>query len=158
MKHHLINNPPQGKKYTMLLCLLLIVGLLTHSVVLWMINCMLNPVEVSSQLLLHRLMWRKFAEAIFACCSAAYCLGQIILLYHAVKKKKLPLWRNLLAHCIVQLFIILACVLPFGLIDRGFVADYLLPAWTVAGLVVVLTAVWICCSSIVRKSKNIKKQ
>ena len=143
----------QIKKFVFALTVFLVIGLLSHSIIFFVINKALNPAEISGQMELvqNRLAWRKTVETVFAFCSTIYCLGQIVLLCAEIKKKLLPPWRSIIAHFIAQVLLMLVCTVPFGILDADFLGDYLFPVWGTAGTLGVITAIKLCFAVFCRK-------
>ena len=82
----------QYKKWTLTLSFLLAFALLVHSLIFLIINKTINPIEIMSegvgQEYIRRISWRKIAETVFAVCSSLYCIGNIVMCWISIKKKR----------------------------------------------------------------------
>ncbi len=131
MKNNESSNMSIGKKTILLLDGVLLVGLLSYSILFFTLNKILNPANLLEELIEQRIFWRDLSEKILALCGVIYLVGHICALYYARKKKVHFSLKSLTLYFFLQIGIMIACVVPFGLLDRTYFFDYLFPLWNI---------------------------
>lgn len=123
--------------------IILILGLLSYAIIFFTINKTLNPLDIAGEHISAeiRLFWRGLAEKICAVCSVIYVLGHSLVIYNAIKQKVHFSLKKLVFYFFVQIGIMLACVIPFGLLDHVYFFDYIFPLYSLVILVSVLFVV-----------------
>ena len=132
-----------NRKYLLILSAVLAVGLLAHSIIFFATNKAFDLAKIALQpeFAQHRLTWRNIAEVSFSICGTIYTLGHLWILFVETRKKSFPSQHNIIMHFIVQLLLVVACTLPFGLFDQIFLGDYLFPIWNTLIMLVIITVV-----------------
>ena len=130
MKNNESSNMSIGKKTILLLNGVLLVGLLSYSILFFTLNKILNPANLLEELIAQRFYWRDLSEKILALCGVIYLVGHICALYYARKKKVHFSLKALTVYFFIQIGIMIACVVPFGLLDHTYFFDYLFPLWS----------------------------
>lgn len=138
MKNNESSNMSIGKKTILLLNGVLLVGLLSYSILFFTLNKILNPANLLEELIEQRIFWRDLSEKILALCGVIYLVGHICALYYARKKKVHFSLKSLTLYFFLQIGIMIACVVPFGLLDRTYFFDYLFPLWNILMITVFL--------------------
>lgn len=125
------NNGNRYKKI-FLFDVLLILGLLIYAIIFFVINKTLNPLDVAGGHLSaeQRLFWRGVAEKICALCCVIYILGHVLVIYNAIKQKVHFSLKELAFYYFMQIGIMLACVVPFGILDHVYFFDYIFPLYS----------------------------
>lgn len=144
------------KKTIFVFDIILTLGLLTHSVILFFLNIRLNPLEnlwIEASNMSQRFFLRQIAEFAVSICSIIYGTGNLLLLYIFSKKNILPSFSLYLKFLFIQISIMLFCTFPFCIMNSRFQNDYLFPLWSLGGLLALLTFVFIIFSI----SKKVKK-
>ena len=136
----------------LVLGILLILGILSHSIILFTINKTLNPVGIAGEHISAeiRLFWRGLAEKVYAVCSAIYLLGHALVIYNAIKQKVHFSLKKLAFYFFVQIGIMLACVVPFGLLDHVYFFDYIFPLYS---LIILASLLFIVSVFTIRRRK-----
>lgn len=138
MKNNESSNMSIGKKTILLLNGVLLVGLLSYSILFFTLNKILNPANLLEELIAQRIFWRDLSEKILALCGVIYLVGHICALYYARKKKVHFSLKSLTLYFFLQIGIMIACVVPFGLLDRTYFFDYLFPLWNILMITIFL--------------------
>lgn len=138
MKNNESSNMSIGKKTILLLNGVLLVGLLSYSILFFTLNKILNPANLLEELIEQRIFWRDLSEKILALCGVIYLAGHICALYYARKKKVHFSLKALTLYFFLQIGIMIACVVPFGLLDRTYFFDYLFPLWNILMITIFL--------------------
>lgn len=126
------------KNILLLLDGFLLIGLLSYAILFFTLNKILNPANLSEELIAQRLFGRDLSEKILALCGVIYLVGHICALYYARKKKVHFSLKSLTLYFFLQIGIMIACVVPFGLLDRTYFFDYLFPLWNILMITVFL--------------------
>lgn len=138
MKNNTSSTMSTGKKLLLLFDSFLLVGLLFYAILFFTLNKILNPANLSGELIAQRFYWRDLSEKILALCGVIYLVGHICALYYARKKKVHFSLKSLTLYFFLQIGIMIACVVPFGLLDRTYFFDYLFPLWNILMITVFL--------------------
>lgn len=156
MKNHTLRTMSTGMKTTLLLLDgFLLVGLLSYSIFFFTLNMTLNPADLSGEsgeLIAQRFYWRDLSEKILAVCGVIYLIGHICVISYARKKKISFSLKALTVYFFIQIGIMIACVVPFGLLDRTFFWDYLFPLWSL----LILTSLLFLVSLLIHASRKVK--
>ncbi len=126
------------KNILLLLDGFLLIGLLSYAILFFTLNKILNPANLLEELIEQRIFWRDLSEKILALCGVIYLVGHICALYYARKKKVHFSLKSLTLYFFLQIGIMIACVVPFGLLDRTYFFDYLFPLWNILMITVFL--------------------
>ena len=126
------------KNILLLLDGFLLIGLLSYAILFFTLNKILNPANLLEELVEQRIFWRDLSEKILALCGVIYLVGHICALYYARKKKVHFSLKSLTLYFFLQIGIMIACVVPFGLLDRTYFFDYLFPLWNILMITVFL--------------------
>jgi transcriptional regulator with XRE-family HTH domain len=133
----------QIKFAAIILAVILLLGILIHSVLLCIENNLFamtpgNAVTADQKLLIDiRLTLRHIAETASSVCTTVFSVGCIIMLYPIITVIHTVSFRKLFLFYLVMIAAMLACTVPFGVTDKVFgLSDYLFPLWI--GLIVVL--------------------
>ena len=138
MKNNTSSTMSTGKKLLLLFDSFLLVGLLFYAILFFTLNKILNPANLSGELIAQRFYWRDLSEKILALCGVIYLVGHICALYYARKKKVHFSLKSLTLYFFLQIGIMIACVVPFGLLDRTYFFDFLFPLWNILMITVFL--------------------
>ena len=138
MKNNTSSTMSTGKKLLLLFDSFLLVGLLFYAILFFTLNKILNPANLSGELIAQRFYWRDLSEKILALCGVIYLVGHICALYYARKKKVHFSLKALTLYFLIQISIMIASVVPFGLLDRTYFFDYLFPLWNILMITVFL--------------------
>ena len=130
MENNTSSTMSTGKKLLLLFDSFLLVGLLFYAILFFTLNKILNPANLLEELIEQRIFWRDLSEKILALCGVIYLVGHICALYYARKKKVHFSLKSLTLYFFLQIGIMIACVVPFGLLDRTYFFDYLFPLWS----------------------------
>ncbi len=123
------------------LTLVLLAGLLAHSLIFLYINRTLDPLgDLSPQQWMLRQERRRLAEGIAAVCGGLYSLGHLCLIGIHLRKGSLPPVPEMLVYWLRQIGWMLVCTVPFALMDTIFWGDHLFPLWSLMGSVLFLFA------------------
>lgn len=149
--------PSGWKRWTFILNILLIFGLLAHSTILFVLNQELNLAEAPTPMIESirtRIFWRKTAEVVVGACSFIYEIGHFVFACLLIGKRTEKLLGRVSVYFAVQILLLLICTVPFAMFDDpSFRGDYIFPIWGIAGvqalLLFVLTVV-----EIIRKRKD----
>jgi len=130
-----------------ILDVILVIGLIAHSIIFLIINKSINPKELmgiwNEETMHMRLYWRQCAEIIFAVGGLVYCVGLVIVLWKSASKRvKIPL-KDIVVYLIMQIITMLLSTVPFGLFDIMFFDDYIFPVWGTTGILILLFATYI---------------
>ncbi len=120
-------------KILLLPAVVIILGILFHSSVLFYINTTMPPDELGysgAELINSRLSLRATAERAFSLSSALSMLISVILLYMYIKKGRYIPYSKLIYGFIASTFFACLFSIPFSVLDRYFSADYMLPLVT----------------------------
>lgn len=142
------------KKYkvaSFILIIIMLSGILTHSVVLWTLNKFYAAANISD--IYFRLSMRKFAETIVGTCSIIYFAGNIMLIYFLIKNSPALSFCKLLYFLCTTIIAIFICVIPFALSDVAFLGDYLFPIWNVLAIMLIFFFV-VLGSNLIKHRKN----
>lgn len=126
------------KNILLLLDGFLLIGFLSYAILFFTLNKILNPANLLEELIEQRIFWRDLSEKILALCGVIYLVGHICALYYARKKKVHFSLKSLTLYFFLQIGIMIACVVPFGLLDRTYFFDYLFPLWNILMITVFL--------------------
>lgn len=126
------------KNILLLLDGFLLIGLLSYAILFFTLNKILNPANLLEELIEQRIFWRDLSEKILALCGVIYLVGHICALYYARKKKVHFSLKSLTLYFLIQISIMIASVVPFGLLDRTYFFDYLFPLWNILMITVFL--------------------
>lgn len=126
------------KNILLLLDGFLLIGLLSYAILFFTLNKILNPANLSGELIAQRLFWRDLSEKILALCGVTYLAGHICALCYARKKKVHFSLKALTLYFLIQISIMIASVVPFGLLDRTYFFDYLFPLWNILMITIFL--------------------
>lgn len=138
MKNNTSSTMSTGKNLLLLFDSFLLVGLLFYAILFFTLNKILNPANLSGELIAQRFYWRDLSEKILALCGVIYLVGHICALYYARKKKVHFSLKALTLYFLIQISIMIASVVPFGLLDRTYFFDYLFPLWNILMITVFL--------------------
>lgn len=145
------------KRQLIILDIVLIAGLLTHSIIFLFINKTMFPYsangELIGEILRQRLPWRRFAEHFSFFCSFLYCLGICIIFLNSMKKHHTIPFKDAIACFATQIFLMLVCTVPFALFDISFFADYLFQIRGALGILVLLFLAFVAVSFFFRVKK-----
>ena len=130
MKNNTSSTMSTGKKLLLLFDSFLLVGLLFYAILFFTLNKILNPANLSGELIAQRFYWRDLSEKILALCGVTYLIGHVCVLWYARKKNVHFSLKALTVYFFIQIGIMIACVVPFGLLDHTYFFDYLLPLWS----------------------------
>lgn len=115
-------------KILLLPAVVILLGILFHSSVLFYINITIPPDALSSTDLVNtRLYLRSTAEKVFSLSSVLSMLLSIILLYLYIKKGRHIPYTKLLYGFISLTILAFLFSVPFSLLNKAFSADYMLP-------------------------------
>ena len=115
-------------KILLLPAVVILLGILFHSSVLFYINITIPPDVLSGTDLINtRLALRATAEKVFSLSSVLSMLLSVILLYLYIKKGSHIPYKKLLYGFISLTILAFLFSLPFSLLDKAFSADYMLP-------------------------------
>ena len=133
--------------------ILLIFGLMSYAIIFFTINKTLNPVDIAGGYVSaeSRLFWRGLAEKICAVCSVIYILGHALTIYNAVKHKVHFSLKKLVFYFFVQIGIMLACVVPLGLLDHVYFFDYIFSLYS---LLILTSLLFIVSFFTIRRKKQ----
>ena len=113
--------------------LILLVGFLVSSSILYTANRQLPPASLSYSAtptaVELRLSLRSLANAFSGIGSMVFALGNVILLCFFVKLGKTIKTSVIFLSFISVISLMFICVTPFAIIDRAFAGDYLFPLW-----------------------------
>lgn len=126
------------KNILLLLDGFLLIGLLSYAILFFTLNKILNPANLLEELIAQRIFWRDLSEKILALCGVIYLVGHICALCYARKKKVHFSLKALTLYFLIQISIMIASVVPFGLLDRTYFFDYLFPLWNILMITVFL--------------------
>lgn len=112
--------------------LLFLVVLLAYSVTFFVINQMWQPGNLPQGAMHTRMAWQQIVDNIAFAAAAVYQMGNLFFVYWLFRKKiTVPLSR-LLLYFAAQLWGMLLCTVPFGMIDStSSVATYIFPLWNI---------------------------
>ena len=138
-------------KHIRSLDVILLLGLIAHSIILLIINKSINPTELmgiwNEETMHMRLCWRQCAEIIFATGGLVYCVGLVIVLWKSTRKRvKIPL-KDIVIYLIMQIIMMFLSTVPFGLVDIMFFDDYIFPVWGTTGILILIFAAYTILSS-----------
>lgn len=132
-------NLSRTKKALLLLDLVLIAGLLAHSVILLTLNKSWDPqVVLGTEHAAAYLSWRKAEQAILSVCNLVYFVGHLVILLGLIVKDQLPVFRYVLLYFAVQAGLLVIGTIPFGLFDRAYFGDYIFQVWNTVWEVLLL--------------------
>lgn len=116
------------KKWMWTLSILLFVGLLGFSIMFFLLNKNIDPLDPANdiEILEQRFVWRERADLWLGVFLTLYLLGNVVLLYQILSKRIVLPIKSWSLYFVSQLAVMLAGSLPFGLLDRYFLQDYLL--------------------------------
>lgn len=126
------------KNILLLLDGFLLIGLLSYAILFFTLNKILNPANLSGELIAQRLFWRDLSEKISGLCGVIYLAGHVCALCYARKQKVHFSLKALTLYFLIQISIMIASVVPFGLLDRTYFFDYLFPLWNILMITVFL--------------------
>lgn len=129
------------KRGVFILNAFLIIGLVVHSVILFIINGKINCINISN--IDQIFLWRWLAEKINSICNLIYIIGHILLMYVSIKRKNYFSLKSLLLYIGIQTVLMFVCTVPFGVLDLEFLGDYLFPIWSMIIDVVVIFLIYI---------------
>ena len=124
-----------------LLCgsmVILILGILVHSLVLFMVNRHLNPdtptpqedyLEAMSQ----RISWRNFSQSICDISVTIYQYLQALFLFSIWQTRQKIAGKVLILYPISQVALFFLLPLLFGIWQPNWLADYVFPVWGMLG-------------------------
>ena len=147
-----VRNKGGNKKITaavMILSIILCVGFLTHSAILYSLN-QIYPITSSgfAGAIEARMPLLRIAEKTIGVGSIIFFLGSIILINLFIKNKTAVAYRRMLIPFLLTVTAIFACILPFALLDRPSWANYLFPIWSTLMLLALLLAVTLAANFI----------
>ena len=130
-------------KILLLPVIVVILGILFHSSILFYINTVMPPYELSytqssAELINNRLSLRTTAETVFCILSILSIITSIILLFMFIKKGSYIKYYKLFCGFIVSTVFAFLVSLPFSILDKYFSADYILPLITSWSVITVL--------------------
>lgn len=125
--------------------MLLIVGLLSHSIILFFLNINFNPMTIAEkpEFVQLRIVWRQSSEKIFVFFILLYIIGHCIVFYAALKKKVFISASVMIIYIAAQVCIMLLCTMPFAFLDAVFFADYIFPVWSVLGTFLITVLIFV---------------
>lgn len=128
------------KKMMWALSILLLIGMLGFSIMFFVLNKNINPLDSTNDVeaLKQRFVWRKRGDIWLTVFHALYLLGNAVILYLMIFNKISISVKNWSLYFLSHLVLLLASTLPFGLLNRYFIYDYLLPAASIAFSLAVL--------------------
>lgn len=127
------------KKALLLLDLILIAGLLVHSIILLVLNCNWDPRTVlGTEHMEAYLSWKEAGQTALAGCGLLYFIGHLVILIGLVVKDLLPAFPAVLLYFAIQVGLLAVGTVPFGLFDRAYFGDYIFPVWQLLGEVLLL--------------------
>lgn len=132
-----------------MLLILLVIGLMTHSIILWGIDLFL-PLEfksigsINSEIIDKRIDLRNFANVIFEISLSIFFAGNNIITFLILKNKEKITFKGILFSLIITFLSVIACVLPFSLSDERLKGDYFFPLWSVLIIIGIL-----CCIALI---------
>lgn len=142
------------KKWMLALSILLFVGLLGFCIMFFLLNKNIDPLDPANdvEILKQRFVWRERADRWLAVFLTLYLLGNVVLLYQMISKRIALSIKSWSLYFVSQLAVMLASSLPFGLLDRYFIHDYLLaPVSAAASLTLLFVIGLVALYSIKRK-------
>ena len=123
-------NLSRTKKVLLLLDLVLIAGVLAHSVILLALNKSWDPqVVLGTEHAAAYLGWRETEQKILSVCNLIYFVGHLVIWLGLIVKDQLPAFRYVLLYFAVQAGLLAIGTVPFGLFDRAYFGDYVFPVW-----------------------------
>ena len=161
------------KKYkiiSLLLQLILLFGLLTHSLTYFILNITIpfSSISTSShpeRLFNIRFSLRQAVDSIQGFCQYIYLFGNLILLFFSrIKYRRDYLYhlscKKIFEAFVAAIFFTLLCVVPFAILEKNkiFVGDYFFPVWTaLAFQVIIFVFKYVICLRYakMRKEENI---
>lgn len=146
------------KRWVFFLNILLVCGLLVHSLIFFTINKAINPIGIvaaeTEQLLSRRILWRMVAETTFAFCGAVYLIGHIIIGWISIRNGDEKPLKKILLYYVMQVFLMIVCCIPFGLMDISFLGDYVFPIWGTVGTISLILILYVVACLFARKRKE----
>ena len=122
------------KLAAVILAVVMLLGILTHSVLFWILNTfyvhdiLITPETMA--IIEMRFAVRDVAERVAAMCTAVFWIGCVAMIYPFAKIAYVITFRKILIYFSAIVIAMFACVIPFAVADRVFTfTDYLLPIW-----------------------------
>ena len=143
------------------LTIIMLVGTLTHSIVFYLMN-ICWPIVNGSMLVLEpeffdaRIGMRSFAETFNGVCLTIFFIGGMIVIYSFARNGSIVSLKKISLFFLSILFALLACTVPFAVIDHAFWVDYLFPLWSATGNLVTFFVI-ILLVNIGKHSRSIKQ-
>ena len=131
-----------------ILLILLITGLMTHSIILWGLDFFLSLRSkdigsISSEIIDKRIGLRNFADAFFQTCLSIFFAGNIIITFLILKNEEKITFKGILFSLMITSLCVVMCVFPFSFIDEQLKGDYFFPLWNVLIVIGIL-----CCAAL----------
>lgn len=128
----------------LVLVIIMLVGIVIHSTVLWTINRFLSPTDFTNGTVDYvsavktRLSLHQFALLAIGICSTIFLVGNIAMLCFFIKKCPTVAFHKLFVLFFAIVAAMFACVGPFAIADKVFWQDYLFPLWSILPVMVLL--------------------
>ncbi len=128
------------KKILLILNGFLVLGLLGSSIIFFILNKVLNPADIASNLsaVELRFFWRDFAGTMYTVCKLIYIVGHIVVISTAMINRITFSFKILVSYYLLQIVIMFLCVVPIALLDSTYFTNYIFPLWSLIITLVLL--------------------
>lgn len=123
-------------------------GILLHSIVLWVANRFFSlggspPAQDPAAAFRTRFSVLQIGRAANEICATAFLVGCLVLLYYFVRKSPFIPFHKLFFPFVAAAIALFLCAFPFILLDPSSWGDYLFPIWSALVVMAMLSAAFL---------------
>ncbi len=134
------------------------IGILAFGLMLFITNVIYPFGTGSEEEAMRRFSVRMASDTVCSLTVSVFLIGQIVCAILAAFRRFRFTVGVALIYYVSQLFVIIACLMPFILLNSEALVDYMLPVYTVVGSFTLVTVVMCAISTVLHRASAVKER